>query len=448
MTKITNPRQLAVSTLTRTKQGAYSNLQVDADLKQAELSPADRRLYTSIVYGVLQHQLTFEYQLAPFLKNPDKLDEWVIQLLYTAMYQLEYLDRIPKRAIFDETIKVAKKMGHDGIRRMVTGVLHAMDRKKLANLEQISDPITRLAVSYSVPGWIVQLLIDQLGQEKTTSILVSLNQPPKQSVRANLAVTNQDELINLLNDSGYKATASEVASEGIVIEHSETPITQSSFFTDGMLTVQDESAMLPAEAMPIKGNDLILDACAAPGGKTTQIATRLNPDDHGQVVALDIHKNKIKQINQNAKRLHVDEQVVAQALDARNVVDVFKDELFDEILVDAPCSGLGLMRRKPEIRYQKTPADIAKLSQIQLAILEAVAPKLRKGGQLTYSTCTIVNQENVAVINQFVMSHPEFEVQYTQTDLNLKTDRTESDLRIYPDDYLSDGFYVCTLIKR
>lgn len=448
MNKITNPRQLAVLTLTRTKQGAYSNLQVDTDLKQADLSSADRRLYTSIVYGVLQHQMTFEYQLAPFLKNPAQVDEWVVQLLYTAMYQMEYLDRIPKRAIFDETIKVAKKLGHDGIRRMVTGVLHAMDRKKLADPKQITDLVTQLAITNSVPQWIVELLIDQLGQEKATTILMSLNQPPKQSVRANLAIISRDELLAQLNAAGYDATASEVASEGIIIEHSETPITQSDFFIDGKLTVQDESAMLPAEAMTIEASDLVLDACAAPGGKTTQMATRLKATEKGQVVALDIHKNKMKPINQNAKRLHVNEQIVAQALDARNVGDVFEDDLFDEILVDAPCSGFGLMRRKPEIRYQKTPADIEKLSQIQLAILNAVAPKLKVGGQLTYSTCTIVNQENKNVIDQFVINHPEFEVQYTHTDLDLKADRNELDLRIYPDDYLSDGFYVCTLIKQ
>ena len=448
MTKITNPRQLAVLTLTKTQKGAYSNLQVDADLKQADLSSVDRRLYTSLVYGVLQHQLTFEYQLVPFLKQPDKIDPWVLELLYSAMYQLEYLDRVPKRAVFDETIKLAKQMGHDGIRRMVTGILHAMDRKGIADPNQIKNPVTRLSIANSVPEWIVSMLIDQLGEEKTQSVLSSLNKAPKQSVRANLAVITRDDLATQLEQAGYTVHLSEVASEGLIIEQGNEPITQSHFFNDGLLTVQDESAMLPAEAMNIDANDMVLDACAAPGGKTTQMATRVTSDERGQIVALDIHQNKIRQIMGNAKRLHVDAQVVAQALDARKVGDVFEDELFDEILVDAPCSGFGLMRRKPEIRYQKTPADIANLSRIQGEILAAVAPKLKIGGQLTYSTCTIVNQENWDVINQFVINHPEFEVQYTQTDYNLKSERSEPDLRIYPDDYLSDGFYVCTLLKR
>lgn len=444
---ITNPRELAVKTLVRTQNGAYSNLQVDSDLRHADLSSVDRRFYTSLVYGVLQHQLTFAYQIKPFLKRPDKTDDWVLVLLYTAMYQMQYMDRVPKRAIFDETIKVAKELGHDGIRRMVTGILHAMDRKGLPDPVEIKNPIERISVVSSVPEWLVDMLSQQLDVEKVASIFSTINQAPKQSIRVNTKVTDVATLKAELEDDGYDVHSSQVASEALIVESGSETLTNTLAFVDGKFTIQDESAMLPVESMTINPGDQILDACAAPGGKTTQIATRLSADQGGQITALDIHENKLKQIQANAKRLQVADVIKTEALDARKVDERFDDESFDQILVDAPCSGLGLIRRKPEIRYQKQPSDIDKLSQVQFEILNAMANKVKIGGQITYSTCTIVNQENIEVVQKFLQNHPNFQLQMTKTDLNLKPNRNEPDLRIYPDDYLSDGFYVSSLIR-
>lgn len=210
-----------------------------------------------------------------------------------------------------------------------------------------------------------------------------------------------------------------------------------------MLTIQDESAMLPVESMTINEADTILDACSAPGGKTTQIASRL---DDGKVFALDIHKNKLKTVMRNATRLGVYKNVETFELDARKVDSKFEDGMFDAVLVDAPCSGLGLLRRKPEIRYDKTVADIDRLSNIQLQILNAVSTKVKTGGTITYSTCTIVKQENQDVIEKFIAANPNFEVTKTKTERNLNPD---SDMvQIYPDDYDSDGFFVCSLIRK
>jgi len=215
-----------------------------------------------------------------------------------------------------------------------------------------------------------------------------------------------------------------------------------------MFTIQDESAQLVVPALDPQPGDRVLDACAAPGGKTTQIAAALDPDAGGEVIALDIHANKVKLIGENAARMHVADRVAATELDARKVGTEFQAGHFDRILVDAPCSGLGLIRRKPEIRYEKQLSDSLNLQRIQLEILDAVAPTLKKGGIMTYSTCTILKQENQDVIAKFLADHPDFDLIKTPTELGLKADRKSDTLSIYPDDYLSDGFFIACLRKK
>ncbi|AQW22013.1 16S rRNA (cytosine(967)-C(5))-methyltransferase [Lentilactobacillus curieae] len=436
-----NPRELAMQTLVLTAKGAYSNLQINSVLEKTTMGVEDRALYTNIVYGVLQHMLTFEYQLAPFLKNADETEDWVKELLYTAIYQLEYLDRVPKRAIFDETIKIAKKNGHDGIRRMVTGILHSIDRKGLADPKKIKNRSERLSIETSVPVWIVKILTEQLEGPKAESILRSINHPAKQSVRINQASgMSKEEIVSKLESEGFEVFDSEVAANGLVLQ--KKLAINSELFADGTITIQDESAMLPVESMSIAGDDQVLDACSAPGGKTTQIAEELTT---GMVTALDIHDKKLRVVRRNAERMNLADKVTTVPLDARKVDEKFADEQFAEILVDAPCSGLGLIRRKPEIRYSKTLADSEKLSGIQKQILDAVAPKVKVGGTITYSTCTILNQENQDVVSEFLDAHPNFSLETVSTQLDLSANIKDKLLKIYPDDYNSDGFFVSTL---
>lgn len=435
-----NPRSLAVTALMKVQNGAYSNLQLNQLIDDNDLSPRDTGLLTTIVYGVIQHRLTLAYQLKPFIKKPQKVTDWVMVLLETALYQWQYLERVPKRAVFDETIQIAKKRGHEGIRRFVTGVLHQIDRVGIPDPATIDDPLTRLSVTYSVPTWLIETLTDQLGQAKTVSILSHINQPANQSVRVNLERGTVDEAVEQLTAEGYDVTRSQVAKAGLVL--SGRPANQSALFKDGAITIQDESAMLPAESMALTPSMRVLDACAAPGGKTVQLAEKLTVADGGEVVALDIHENKVKLIKHNAKRMGVNDRVTAVALDARKIDDQYPDDAFDQILVDAPCSGIGLVRRKPEIRYEKQLSDSQNLAKVQLSILNAVATKVAIDGIITYSTCTILNQENRDVVAAFLAAHPEFESQRVATANDLKPDRTTDYLEIYPDDYDSDGFFI------
>lgn len=440
-----NPRNLAVTVLSKVKTGAYSNLQLNNVINDHTLIPADVNLLTTIVYGVVQHRLTLDFYLAPFLKNPDKVEPWVRELLYTALFQELYLDRIPKRAIFNETIEIAKQRGHEGIRRFVTGVLHQMDRTGLPDVATIKDPIERLVVTYSVPKWFINALIDQRGEEKALSILSKINQPANQSIRVNTVELSLDDAVRRLTEEGFEVRESIVSGTGLVV--SGQPANQSTLFKNGQVTIQDESAMLPAESMQLDDQMWVLDACAAPGGKTTQIATYLSPEKGGKVTALDIHPHKIKLINQNAKRLHVQDQIEAVQLDARKVDEKFDDETFDRILVDAPCSGLGLIRLKPEIRYEKSLSDSQHLQKVQLDILNGVAPKLKTDGILVYSTCTILDEENKDVYTEFLRQNSNFRSVKVKTDKNLKLDRKTDYLEIFPDDFDSDGFFISAFQK-
>ncbi|CAK1232970.1 16S rRNA (cytosine(967)-C(5))-methyltransferase RsmB [Fructobacillus tropaeoli] len=438
-----NPRLLAVTTLAKIKNGAYSNLQLNQVIKSHQLKAVDKGLLTTLVYGTIQYRLLLEYWLAPFVKGK-KLEPWVKELLLTALFQWHKLDKIPKHAIFNETIEVAKTLGNAGTAKFVTAILHNMDRTGLRDENKIADPIERLSISYSLPVWLVKALLDQVGEAKTKSILTSLNEAPAQAVRVNTAKTTVADAKAGLVAEGLSVRDSAVAADALVVTGGH--VASSKAFVDGLITIQDESAMLPVEALDIDESvHSVLDAAAAPGGKTTQIAQYLSGD--ATVLALDIHEHKVKLIKANAKRLGLADRVEAKALDARQVPEKL-DQDFDRILVDAPCSGLGLLRRKPEIRYEKSLEDVLHLADLQLSILNATAKRLAPGGRLVYSTCTILNQENDGVIERFLAENPDFTLLKTPTDKKLKDDRVEDVLKIYPDDYETDGFFVATLQRK
>lgn len=438
-----NPRALAVDILVRINKGAYSNIELKQTIANSQLSQLDINLLTEIVYGVMQRKLTLEYYLTPFIADKS-VQDWVQALLLTAVFQLHYLDRVPTRAIFNESIEIAKTYGHKGTRLFVTGVLHAIQRKGLPELSEIKDPVQYRSVKYSIAPWIVAQLDAQLGEEKTEKILASINQPAHQAVRVNTEKVTVANAIDKLGRLGYEAHPSKVAADGIRMVKGSVANTE--LFKNGTLTIQDESAMLVAEAMQLNTGMTVLDACAAPGGKTTHIAQKLG--ETGSVLALDLHPKKVALIKANAARMGLTNQITAKTLDARKIDEVADDETFDRILVDAPCSGIGLIRRKPEIRYEKSLQDSQNLHKIQIAILNAIAAKLKKNGIITYSTCTILKQENEETITDFLTLHPEFELIQTLTDKQIKTSRSEPYLNIYPDDFETDGFFIACLKKR
>ncbi|NYA63844.1 16S rRNA (cytosine(967)-C(5))-methyltransferase RsmB, partial [Lactobacillus salivarius] len=291
-------RLLAVELLTRVEsQGTYSNLALNKVIEENNFSVKDTKLLTTIVYGVIQHKLTLEYWLEPFIKKANKLQLWVKELLLVSLYQMVYLDKIPDRAVFNESIEIAKIKGHTGIRKFVTGVLHSIRRNGLREVNEIDNDITRLSIGTSTPEWLVEELIKELGITKVESILDTINTSPKHSVRINTHKVNKQILVNELKNDGYTIRESEVTPDALIVDGGFLP--KSSEFRNGKMIIQDESAMLAVESMDIQKDDIVLDACAAPGGKTTQIAEKLMKGE-GKVWALDIHKHKVKLIEENA----------------------------------------------------------------------------------------------------------------------------------------------------
>ncbi|WDF83679.1 16S rRNA (cytosine(967)-C(5))-methyltransferase RsmB [Lacticaseibacillus pabuli] len=437
-----NPRLLAVQVLSRVAKGSYSNLTLDGTLRKAHLDPRDAGLLTNIVYGVIQRQLTLDFFIAPFIRGK-KVDDWVLVLLRTAVYQMKYLDKVPTRAIFYDSTEIAKKLGHAGVAKFVTAILHRMDREGFPKIENIKDPAERLATGSSTPLWLTSKLIKQLGMVQASAILDSIDTAPNGVLRVNRTKTKRDDLAKVLSDRFPDLHDSIVSPVALVTPGGHLAGTDE--FRAGEYTLQDESSQLVAPSLRLRPSDKVLDACAAPGGKTTHIAEYLDPAQGGKVTALDLHAHKVKLVAQNAARLGLADRVDAMTLDARKAQDEFAAGSFDRVLVDAPCSGLGLIRRKPEIKYEKTQQDIDNLSRIQKDILGSVADLVKPGGYLTYSTCTMVTEENQGVVTDFLAKHPNYKQVEVAKDAALSLQHSEPALQLFPSDYGTDGFFIASL---
>ncbi|WNS77121.1 16S rRNA (cytosine(967)-C(5))-methyltransferase RsmB [Bacillus sp. DTU_2020_1000418_1_SI_GHA_SEK_038] len=442
-----NVRETAMDLLeTIEKKQSYSNLLLNNFINKNQISSKDIGLLTELTYGTLQRRMSLDFFLKPFLKGNKKVESWVIQLLRLTLYQMIYLDKIPDRAAIFEAVEIAKNRGHKGISGMVNGIFRNIQRSGLPSLETIEDPIERLSIETSHPYWLVKRWEAQLGYEKTKDMCDLNLTAPLQTGRVNLTRTTVEDCIKLLEEEGFQVEPSPFIPEAIKCYRGN--LAHSRAFKDGMITIQDESSMLAAYALGVTENERILDACAAPGGKSTHIAEQLS--NTGQVVSLDLHDHKVKLIHENAARLKLS-NITATALDSRKVQEHFEQASFDRILLDAPCSGLGVMRRKPDMKYTKKEEDIFQLATVQKNLLTAVSPLLKKGGNLVYSTCTVDIEENQHVVEAFLNENDEFE-----GDLSMKDRMPEAirplvngfQLQILPQDIGSDGFYIACLRKK
>jgi len=445
-TKKNNVREIALDLLTTIeKNQSYSNLLLNTTIEKNELSQKDVGLLTELTYGTLQRKMALDFYLNPFIKDNKKLADWIHHLLRLTLYQMVYLDRIPDRAAIYEAVDIAKKRGHKGIASLVNGVLRSIQRKGLPSLNEISDPNKRLAMETSHPEWLVTRWVDQFGFDKTKEMCEINLTAPMQTARVNLTKISRDECVVLLEEDGFQIEKSPIIPEAIRCLKGNLASTIS--FKYGMFTIQDESSMLATYALGAEKDEFVLDACAAPGGKSTHIAEKMN--NTGEVISVDLHQHKVRLINDNARRLGL-ENIKTSVSDSRHLQDKFKDVLFDRILLDAPCSGLGVMRRKPDMKYTKTEKDLERLSTIQQDLLKSVSPLLKKGGILVYSTCTVDKEENENTVLKFLENNPDFEPDLTFKDRMPEAVQpfiTGYDLQVFPQDFGSDGFYIAVLKK-
>ena len=409
-------------------QGAFSNIALNKALNKGQLSQQDKGLVTELVYGTVARKLTLEWYLSHLIEDRDKLDSWLYILLLFSLYQMLYLDKIPNHALIHEAVELAKKR-KQGSEKFVNAILRRIEREGVADFESIKRKNKRYSIQYSTPVWLVKALIEEYGEERSLAILASLFERNKASIRVT-DLARKEDLKDLLDaEDSLLAPSALVKKQGYFAGHE--------LFSRGVITIQDESSQLVAPTLGIEGTEKILDACSAPGGKTLHMASYLSS---GKIIALDLYDHKLQLIEEAASRLGLADKVQTKKLDARKVFQEFGKDAFDKILVDAPCSGIGLLRRKPDIKYNKENADFLSLQKIQLEILDSVCQSLRKGGIIAYSTCTIFSQENGQVVSKFLESHPNFE------QVILKHERKDilkdGCILITPEQYGSDGFFI------
>lgn len=416
--------------------GAYSNIALNKQLTQSHLSDKDKGLVTEIVYGTVARKLTLEWHLAYFIEDRDRLEPWVYTLLLLSLYQMLYLDKVPNHAIVNDAVTIAKNRGNKkGVEKLINAVLRRIEREGVRDFSTIKRINKRYSIQYSLPVWLVKKLIEQFGVERAEAIFKSLFVRNKASVR--VAKVSDLECLAQATQS-EKSVLSPV---GLVKSSGHFAASQA--FKNGQITIQDETSQLVAPTLEIEGWETMLDACSAPGGKTVHMASYLTS---GHITALDLYDHKLALVNENAQRMGVADKISTQKLDATQVHAHFPKEHFDKILVDAPCSGIGLIRRKPDIKYNKDNQDFLSLQKIQLEILSSVCQTLKKGGIITYSTCTIFNEENQDVIAKFLEQHPDFEqvaLKHPKSEIVV-----EGCLMITPEQFMTDGFFIAQLRKK
>lgn len=432
------------------QEGAYSNLLLNSALQKSSLAKSDAGLATELIYGTISRFNTLDYFLDKFVnKGVQKLQPWVRALLRISLYQVIFLDRIPDHAVVSEAVNLAKRRGHQGISGMVNGVLRNILRQKesLAIPENMP-PAQRISLQHSHPLWLVERWISQYGIETAEAICAANNEPPAVSVRVNTTMISRDDMLELMSSQGFEAAPSPLSPYGIVVRGAGN-MALTDWYRDGMISIQDESSMLVAEAVKPEPGMRVLDCCAAPGGKSAHMGELMK--DEGSIVANDIHAHKGKLISDQAGRLGLDSISIVTG-DALDLVDRFEPASFDRILLDAPCSGLGVIRRKPDLKWGKSQEDIHEIAALQLRLLESVSTLLRPGGLLVYSTCTIEPLENEGVVSAFLDSHSGFGIAEDGlgdlSRLEGKSLQRGGGIQILPQHYHSDGFYIARLGRR
>lgn len=449
------PRELALEALRRVEeQGAYSGLTLNGLLAEANLSRADAALATELFYGTIQRLHTIDHVLSAKVKGwPRKVEPWVRNLLRLSYYQLRWLDRVPAFAAVDEAVAIAKKRGHAGIAGLVNGVLRGIQREGLKiSLPSDMPAAERIALIHSYPQWLVERWIASYGEATAAAICEASNEPPHASVRVNRLRSTRHSLLAAMQDAGLPAKASPLTADGIIAGKAGN-LADTIWYRDGQLSIQDESSMLVAAAADPRPGMTVLDCCAAPGGKSAHLAELMR--NEGRVIANDVHEHKRSLIDKQKERLGLT-IIETTTSDALQLGSLYPAQSMDVVLLDAPCSGLGVIRRKPEIKWNKKPGDIAGLAELQQQLLHAACGLVKPGGTLVYSTCTIAPEENEEAIRRFLAGHPEFapDADWPQAVLNplqsagILPEPFEGWVQLLPHHFGSDGFFIARLRKK
>lgn len=434
----------ALSAVTQAK--AYAQLALSDQLRKSTISPEDKRLATNIFYSTLENLIRIDYVLAQLIERMP--DAYTRDILRMAVAQMLFMDRLPDHAIVDQAVKQTKKGGRDGFAGVVNGTLRNLIRRRdageIAYPNPEEDPVLYLSVMNSVPEHIVRRLIEQYGEAFAREILEYKADERVETLRTNYTLMDADAFLTYAEKRKWVYEKTELP--GVITVKGAGDLTADYDFQKGLFSVQGIGSMLSALALEPSGAKHYLDACAAPGGKTALIAEKMGGS--GRVQAWDIRPHRVELIQATVKRLRLD-NVRAMERDARTD----REELhgtFDGVLIDAPCSGLGVMLNKPDIKYRVTEEDFASLPTVQSELLNACAKYVAPGGLLVYSTCTIIAEENERQIEAFLRAHPEFEPERSNTFLpeRLRDNYRDGMIQLHAHRDHAEGFFIARLRRR
>lgn len=433
MMKIDFARNIALKILyeINTKQ-AYSNIVLDKYINEnrEKLSNLDINFISELVYGVVTWKLTLEYIIQKYSKTKlKKMSDWVKNILYLGSYQILFLNKVPKSAAVNESVNLCKKYNFKSV-GLVNAILRKIEKSDYEEINTITNSITRISLKYSMPEWIVKKFCDEYGDEETANICQNLNLRPNISVR-----------LNRLKDK------IELGEKGILEDFRTITgtknITKTKEYIEGYITIQDEAAGLSSFILNPKEGEMILDACSAPGGKTTYLAELMH--NKGNIVAWDIYEERLKQVDQNANRLGID-IIQTEVHDATKLKEEYL-ERFDKILLDVPCLGLGVIRRKPDIKWNRHEIDIEEIVNIQYNILKTCSKYLKNNGVLIYSTCSMLKEENNEIIEKFIKEESFETVNINEQIPSEFSKITTNNMVQFLPSKNHDGFFI-TMLKR
>lgn len=428
--KQSNPRRVALDVLLLIdSQGAYANLSLGRVIQGSGLSGVDQALLFKLVYGTTTMRMALDYVLGQHLTRPlDTLPDAIRNILRMGAYQIIYLDKIPARAAVDEAVKLAHKYGHRGTAGLVNAVL-----RKVAVMSEIAWPDRKvdaemyLATRYSHPAYLVRRYLKRLGEEETEALLMANNSEPDFCVRANRLLTTPFALQARLLELEIGSRQGNFVKESLYLD--DAPSFTCEPFLLGHYTVQGEASSLVSRMLDPEPGDTILDLCAAPGGKSTHLAELM--DNKGLVMAFDVNPNRLRMVDENALRLQI-HIVQTHAIEVAAVHKMVSQA--DKVLLDAPCSGFGVLRHKPDIRYNRQEADIIALASLQRTMIEQAGDLVRPGGRMVYSVCTTEPDETIDVVSHFLAKSSDFIL--------------ARDLQLWPHRDGVDGFYIAVLERR
>jgi len=442
-----NTREIALTILVEIdEKKGYSNILLNKSIPD-NIDIRDENFIRELVYGVIENRAYIDYMIRKLSNiRIKKIHIKILNILRIGVFQIVFLDKIPDSATVNESVNLAKKVGHKGSIGFVNGILRNLTRKKenIMNID-VKNKEEYLSIKYSHPLYLVSKWIKDYGYEFTESLLIANNSKAKLNIRVNTLKINKHEMKQLLNEKGFVSSEGVYAEDCLIIDKPHR-LTDLDEFKDGLFTIQDESSMMVSQILDPKEGSLVLDVCSAPGGKSTHSAQYMK--NKGLIISRDIFEHKIKLMKENISRLGI-EIIKCELFDAMKVDNNLIGKI-DYCIVDAPCSGFGLIRRKPEIKWHRIEEDIQELIKIQYKILDIAKDYIKENGILLYSTCTINNEENIELIHRFLKENPNFKLESIEdkrmNDCKLPNLK-DGYLQLYPNVHGTDGFFIAKIVK-